>query len=121
MGVQVAGGFVGEQDPGSGGDGPGYCDALLFSTGKLARIVIRALAQSDLLQGLKQAGTTIFMSSHILRDVEFLCDRVAIVTKGELRGVFDLRRREGYSQGSYEMVVREYEAVAAALIITSRW
>lgn len=38
----------------------------------------------DLLGELRAAGKTIFMSSHILADVERLCDRVAILRQGML-------------------------------------
>jgi len=41
----------------------------------------------DLIQGLKDDGKTVFFSTHILSDAEALCDRVAILHKGELRGV----------------------------------
>jgi len=39
---------------------------------------------SDLVIDLKKAGKTIFFCSHILADVEILCDRVAILNKGKL-------------------------------------
>lgn len=38
----------------------------------------------DLLLSLRQQGKTIFFSSHILSDVEALCDRAAILTRGKL-------------------------------------
>ncbi|HET8668591.1 MAG TPA: ABC transporter ATP-binding protein [Terriglobales bacterium] len=41
----------------------------------------------DLIQALKDEGKTIFFSTHILSDAEALCDRVAVLNKGELRGV----------------------------------
>ena len=41
----------------------------------------------ELIQGLKDAGKTVFFSTHILSDAEALCDRVAVIHKGELRGV----------------------------------
>jgi len=41
----------------------------------------------ELIQGLKYEGKTIFFSTHILSDAEALCDRVAVIHKGELRGV----------------------------------
>ena len=41
----------------------------------------------ELIQGLKDRGKTIFFSTHILSDAEALCDRVAVIHKGELRGV----------------------------------
>jgi ABC-2 type transport system ATP-binding protein len=41
----------------------------------------------DLMEQLKQEGKTVFFSTHILSDAEALCDRVAIIHQGELRGV----------------------------------
>ena len=38
----------------------------------------------DLIASLRQAGKTVFMCSHILSDIEVLCDRVAILKKGKL-------------------------------------
>ncbi len=40
----------------------------------------------DLLLSLRNQGKTIFFSSHILSDVEALCDRAAILRKGKLIG-----------------------------------
>ena len=37
-----------------------------------------------LLQGLKAAGKTIFINSHLLQEVELVCDRVAILDRGQL-------------------------------------
>lgn len=36
---------------------------------------------------LKQQGKTIFLNSHILQEVELVCDRVAILVRGTLRGI----------------------------------
>lgn len=41
----------------------------------------------DLIESLKEEGKTVFFSTHILADAESLCDRVAVIHKGELRGV----------------------------------
>jgi ABC-2 type transport system ATP-binding protein len=41
----------------------------------------------DLMEQLKREGKTVFFSTHILSDAEALCDRVAIIHQGELRGV----------------------------------
>jgi ABC-2 type transport system ATP-binding protein len=41
----------------------------------------------ELIQSLKDEGKTVFFSTHILSDAEALCDRVAVIHKGELRGV----------------------------------
>ncbi len=40
-----------------------------------------------LIEGLKAEGKTVFFSTHILSDAEALCDRVAIIHQGKLRGV----------------------------------
>jgi ABC-2 type transport system ATP-binding protein len=37
-----------------------------------------------LISELKQEGKTIFFSSHILSDIEALCDRIGIINKGIL-------------------------------------
>ena len=41
----------------------------------------------DIIQGLNDEGKTVFFSTHILSDAEALCDRVAVLHKGTLRGV----------------------------------
>jgi len=41
----------------------------------------------DLILTLKQRGKTVFFSTHILPDVETLCDRVGVIVKGRLRDV----------------------------------
>ncbi len=63
----------------------------------------------DIFFALKQKGTTIFMSSHILSDVEFLCDRVSIMAHGQLKGVFDLKALGAATAGIFELVLRNYE------------
>jgi ABC-2 type transport system ATP-binding protein len=39
----------------------------------------------DLILELKEAGKTVFLSSHLLTDVQNICDRVAILHEGKLR------------------------------------
>jgi ABC-2 type transport system ATP-binding protein len=41
----------------------------------------------DLILSLREAGKTVFFSSHILQDAEMVCDRVAILKQGRLRSV----------------------------------
>jgi ABC-2 type transport system ATP-binding protein len=68
----------------------------------------------DLIQQMKDEGKTVFFSTHILSDAETLCDRVAVIHKGELRGVGvvdDLAR----GTSSRIEVVFEGAATAAAV------
>src|ERR1700684_2590025 len=41
----------------------------------------------DIILDLKNQGRTVFFSTHILSDAEMLCDRVAVLLDGKLRGV----------------------------------
>jgi ABC-2 type transport system ATP-binding protein len=52
---------------------------------------IGRLELRNLILELKREGTTIFLSSHILSDVEDICDRVSIMARGELRTTFHLK------------------------------
>ena len=44
----------------------------------------------DILDALKKEGRTIFFSSHVLSEVERVCDRVAIVRRGQLVAVEEI-------------------------------
>ncbi len=41
----------------------------------------------NLIQELNEEGKTVFFSTHILSDAETLCDRVAVLNRGQLRGI----------------------------------
>lgn len=41
----------------------------------------------QLLKRLREAGKTIFLNSHILQEVELICDRVAVLAQGTVRGI----------------------------------
>src|SRR5947209_8896902 len=58
----------------------------------------------DLIQSLHDEGKTIFFSTHILSDAETLCHRVAVVNKGELRGVGVVADLVAQSQKKLEVV-----------------
>ena len=45
---------------------------------------------NDLVREVAAEGRTVFFSSHILPEVEQVCDRVAVLREGERVGVFDL-------------------------------
>ena len=57
----------------------------------------------DLMVQLKQEGKTIFFSTHILSDAEALCDRVAVLHEGELRGIGTVAELTSKTQGKVEL------------------
>ena len=73
----------------------------------------------DLLRQLAASGRTVFISSHVLAEVQQICDRVAIIDQGQLARVApvaDLVRGHG------EFLVRlEDPAAALALVHAQPW
>lgn len=66
----------------------------------------------DLIASLRSEGKTVFMSTHILSDIEALCDRVAIMQKGKLAHtgrLEELLEKTGEKSG-IEIVVVETNA-----------
>jgi ABC-2 type transport system ATP-binding protein len=66
----------------------------------------------ELISDLREKGTTVFMSTHILSDIEALCDNVAILRNGKLAAtgnLHDLLTKSGEIQ-SFEIVVRNISA-----------
>jgi len=59
----------------------------------------------DLIASLRQEGKTVFMCSHILSDIEILCDRVAILRGGKLSQVGRLDELQQHSQGASHVEV----------------
>jgi ABC-2 type transport system ATP-binding protein len=58
----------------------------------------------DLMEQLKREGKTVFFSTHILSDAEAICDRVAIIHLGELRGVGAVADLTSSVHGKVEIV-----------------
>jgi ABC-2 type transport system ATP-binding protein len=77
----------------------------------------------DLIVEERQRGRTVFFSSHILTDVEMLCDRVCILRKGQVvvaGAIRDLlaqgkRRTEVTVAGTTESLRRELEPLATGV------
>jgi ABC-2 type transport system ATP-binding protein len=62
----------------------------------------------EMIKGLASDGTTVFLNSHQLNEVEQTCRRVAILDRGQLKAVAevsDLRRRAGASEGKVQIRV----------------
>lgn len=71
----------------------------------------------DLILSLRDRGKTVFFSTHILHDVEMICDRVGIVMKGRLvaSGRVDELVRQDHTQ-SVEVVCRQLKIEGNAFI-----
>ena len=75
----------------------------------------------DLIASLRARGTTVFLCSHILSDIEVLCDRAAILQRGRLAHVGRLEElREAGGERAMEVVVSGADAprLEAALAVT---
>ena len=81
----------------------------------------------ELIAELREKGTTVFMSTHILSDIEALCDNVAILRRGKLAAtgkLDDLLSQSGETQQfeivfkgvSAEILRNEIEKVSGATI-----
>jgi hypothetical protein len=60
LGVEVAGGFVGEEDVGLVGDGTGDGDALLLAAGEFGGEVLGAVGEADAVEGGECGGGGVF-------------------------------------------------------------
>ncbi|MDX2244253.1 MAG: ABC transporter ATP-binding protein [Leptolyngbyaceae cyanobacterium bins.302] len=69
-----------------------FLDEPMSGLDPLGRYQIR-----EIILSLKQQGKTIFFNSHILADVEMICDRVAILGQGELLCLGSLQELLGTS------------------------
>ncbi|MGE5321621.1 MAG: ABC transporter ATP-binding protein [Actinomycetota bacterium] len=69
----------------------------------------------ELIQALKDAGKTIFFSTHILSDAEALCDRVAVIHKGELRGIGVMNELRSAAGTKSEIIWQGAHALSAVV------
>jgi len=58
----------------------------------------------ELIQELRSQGKTVFFSTHILSDAEALCDRVAVIHQGQLKGVGAVADLTSRSTGTVEII-----------------
>ncbi len=55
---------------------------------------------------MREQGKSIFLNSHILQEVELICDRVAIMAAGQVRGfgmINELRRQHGHREVCWQL------------------
>ncbi len=88
----------------------------------------------DILEKFKEKGSTIFMSSHILPEVERVCDRAGIIKEGKLVGIetieelgekrlrrIEVRFRDEYKKSDFDFDgVEKIEEIKGGLILTVR-
>ncbi len=89
-----------------------FLDEPMSGLDPLGRYQIR-----EIILSLKEQGKTIFFNSHVLSDVELICDRVAILAQGELICIGSLRELLGTAdlyhvkvQGSTAEMLRQWIA-----------
>ncbi len=70
----------------------------------------------ELIQDLGSEGRTIFFSSHIIPDVEALCDRVALIQKGRLIGSGPIRELLGQEAKAVEIAFSNLDESAASSV-----
>ncbi len=69
----------------------------------------------NIIRGLRDAGKTVFLNSHLLSEVEMVCDRVAIIHRGEVAAigpVHELLRRDL----TVDLLVGSDAATAASIL-----
>ncbi|WP_206678507.1 ABC transporter ATP-binding protein [Alienimonas chondri] len=65
---------------------------------------------------LKARGKTVFLNSHLLQELEMVCDRAAILRNGEVRGLGDLDDLRGGGELVTLRLLGEEKAVRSALV-----
>ncbi len=70
----------------------------------------------DIMVGLRKEGRTVFFSSHIIPDVEMLCDRVGILLGGRLARIGRLDELLGAEIDSVEVTLADLPPEAAAAL-----
>ena len=69
----------------------------------------------DFFENLKVSGTSLFISSHILSDVEYLCDKASIMVDGKIKGFFNLTETEKRRENNFELVLLQSDLNASLL------
>jgi ABC-2 type transport system ATP-binding protein len=79
-----------------------------------ARVQIR-----ELLLNMKRRGKTVFLSSHLLSEIELICDRIAILNRGKVVQVGTTAELMG-STGEYEITYRDATAATAQRTVAAQ-
>jgi ABC-2 type transport system ATP-binding protein len=73
----------------------------------------------DVLFQLKEQGRTIFLNSHLLHELELVCDRVAILTQGLVRHVGGVRELTEEASSELQLQVRGERTTVESLFCES--
>ncbi|AJS60028.1 ABC transporter ATP-binding protein [Paenibacillus sp. IHBB 10380] len=66
----------------------------------------------------KVEGTTVFVSSHLLSEMELMCDRVAIIQNGRLIDVRQLKTEDGIAVSATEIAFDVSDPQQAAIVLS---
>lgn len=72
----------------------------------------------DIIRDLKERGTTVFLNSHLLSEVEITCDRVAFIRQGE---VLTTNSLQSLVEGELTVEIRAQNITQAVLEGLGRW
>jgi ABC-2 type transport system ATP-binding protein len=72
----------------------------------------------DIIRELRRGGTTVFLNSHLLSEVEITCDRVAFIKQGQVVRVSSL---QGLVEGELSVQVQARPLTAEIAAGLSRW
>jgi ABC-2 type transport system ATP-binding protein len=72
----------------------------------------------DIIHDLRNRGTTVFLNSHLLSEVEITCDRVAFIKHGEVLRVSDLK---GLATGATGVTIRVRGMTPDTLVGLGQW
>jgi ABC-2 type transport system ATP-binding protein len=72
----------------------------------------------DIIRELKQSGTTVFLNSHLLSEVEITCDRVAFIKHGEVIHISPLQQ---LVEGEVSVEIRARNLTAEIVAGLQRW
>ena len=85
------------------------CDEPMEGLDPIGRYEVR-----HLLMSLRDEGKTVFFSTHILSDIEVICDRIGVIVEGKIRRAGPLAEMLHPRIKSYDVAVRGVPAEAAA-------
>jgi len=72
----------------------------------------------DIIRDLRSNGTTVFLNSHLLSEVEITCDRVAFIKHGEVIRISDLK---SLVEGEFSVEIRARNLTSQIIAGLSHW